>query len=229
MIIAHSTTIIHTSILIHFPSFLQNLYNFGTQIISFIYTHRSKSSLFSPRQYRFSHIRFFFFFFCINSFSGVEQSKRVFFSQPRFVLTSIQLVMGRFQFFRFPSYFYKNWIFTFYSCKILNFGVCFYWVCYDGSCYWWKIQTWEENWKWVIWRNLFGYALYQFLFIFILFFNYCIFCLNNLDFFDSGVNVQTQEEVAVKLVSEVVMDSCCMFWSFYDSCCYVFVFGFVNE
>lgn len=44
-----------------------------------------------------------------------------------------------------------------------------------------------------------------------------------------GVNVQTQEEVAVKLVSEVVMDSCCMFWSFYDSCCYVFVFRFVNE
>jgi len=55
-------------------------------------------------------------------------------------------------------------------------------------------------------------------------FCYCKLYLNNLDLFVSGVNVQTQEEVAVKLVSEVVMDSCCMFWSFYDSRCYIFVF-----
>jgi len=31
--------------------------------------------------------------------------------------------------------------------------------------------------------------------------------LNNLDLFVSGVDVKTQEEVALKLVSEVVMDS----------------------
>lgn len=35
-----------------------------------------------------------------------------------------------------------------------------------------------------------------------------MFSLNNLDLFVSGVDVKTQEEVALKLVSEVVMYSC---------------------
>lgn len=42
----------------------------------------------------------------------------------------------------------------------------------------------------------------------LIFFYRCMFSLNNLDLFVSGVDVKTQEEVALKLVSEVVMDSC---------------------
>jgi hypothetical protein len=53
-----------------------------------------------------------------------------------------------------------------------------------------------------------------------------------LDLFVSGVNVQTQEEVAVKLVSEVVMDShvaCLEIFMTYVAIVFVCFFSAVNE
>jgi hypothetical protein len=53
-----------------------------------------------------------------------------------------------------------------------------------------------------------------------------------LDLFVSGVNVQTQEEVAVKLVSEVVMDShvaCLEIFMIYVAIVFVCFFSAVNE
>lgn len=74
----------------------------------------------------------------------------------------------------------------------------------NGSCYWWKIQTWEEDWGWLIWRALLGYVCTLFIVLVEL---RGLFALNvNSVFYAfvfSGVNVQTGEEVAVKLVSAV--------------------------
>jgi hypothetical protein len=86
-----------------------------------------------------------------------------------------------------------------------------------GACYWWQVQAGEKDRQWIVWRALFGYALCVTFFIWsnsFCFSSIAIFgavflellasffgCLRiMLDWFVSGINVQTGEEVAVKLV-----------------------------
>ena len=88
----------------------------------------------------------------------------------------------------------------------------------NGSCNCWEVQAGEEDWEWLIWRALFRYCLHSMLLLSFL----CFFFFNNIVFFVVvvGVNVQTGEEVAVKLVCDVCFSSS---FFVYDPLLWIFV------